>query len=1780
MQFGENGPLVLKLADSEGAGRLVRTLDFGLWIDVFQLLEFHLQGAVMERVDDQRRRRIAGMVVLGWLLVGHVALAQDPFHRHTPGNRLTYLDEPCDPYYVGQSFPKLITPQWIGEEGVEAVVILAIDDMRDPAYYESYLRPILDRLKDIDGRAAVSIMTNQVDPQNKQVAQWIDEGLTLDIHTIDHPCPCLKDSDFAQSRRTYNDCVDLMFEIAGNRPTTFRMPCCDSLNTPSPRFWSEIFNRTTDQGRFLAADSSVFQIFTPDDPDLPADLLRDEDGQLKFDKYVPFPSFANTIRNYPYPYVIDGVCWEFPCMVPSDWQAQNLHQPFNPVTVEDLKSALDLTVLKQGTMNLVFHPHGWIRNEQVVELIDHAMEKHGKKVKFLTFAEAIDRLNKNLLSGTPLRDDQGRENPNRLMDLNQDGYIDVVQAKPAVTRIWDPENRTWIETITPFQLGRAVRDEAAEDWEYSSSYVNRIDRFGILGTQQEVMVSSLPRDADANARALYQFRGGKWQPLEMLIPASDQDQNTVAAGLPAPMAPGVFRDLDGDGQSEWLQQTSDSVEIFAAEGKHWRKLGYTIPAGWRLFPTDWRLTDSGLRLIDLNGDGREDIVASDENRYGAWLFESSGNGWTTVLREGKRGDEGAIPPVARNQRNNGAWFQKDTLWVQNEDTARLPNLVDRLSFSDLLASNEPQAKNQGLPLPREPEPSRQSMRVSPGFEVELVAAEPLIADPVAFDWGPDGRLWVAEMSDYPLGVDGKGEPGGRVRVLTDTDGDGQYDHSTIFADRLPFPTGVKVWKNLVLISTAPDVLAAIDQDGDQRADLIEPIFRGFAEGNQQHRVNGLRYGLDHRLYLANGDSGGEVHSVKTGESMNIRGRDLWVEPESGAMGTTSGQTQFGRNRDDWQHWFGGNNSNPMWHYVIEDHYLSRNPHVGYPSLRQQVSVQPGTSPVFPLSQTLERFNDLQMANRFTSACSPNIYRDQRLGDSMYGNAFICEPVHNLVHREIMRPAGASWTSDRPEGESRSEFLASRDSWFRPVMVRTAPDGSLWVADMYRLVIEHPEWITPERQAQMDLRSGHDRGRIYRIKKTGDAPQVIKSIDGSDAQQCVEALESSNGWVRDMGQQLLIWGQHTEAVPALRKQLRQHSQPTTRLHALATLVALESLSTDDLVIGLQDEHPGVRRWALRCSEPMIEQQPIMETLVDLVSKEEDKQVLLQLACSLGEGREPKLAEVLAQVMASAGDDPWIRAACSSSIRKDTVATLLQKIYIDSQQPIANEMGQLVLESAAGWMSTDEFGQLLESWLPPDLAQVSIDPEKTSWWQALVAWQDHDRELPAPVQDWLDRQKPWARRQMDSAEANVNQQSLAVALLGFGRPQQTEDLERMLNALVATAPTPLRDRALQVLQSLDDVTLAEGMINRWRQLSPSTRQQVTEMMLARPSWTQAFVDALKSGDIATRELGLTATSRLRQVRDEKLRSQVEMLLSQVTESQRGEVVTRYLADMPSSGDPVQGRGVFQQQCASCHRVANLGEQLGPDLAALTDKTTPSLVTAILDPNRAIEDKYLQYVALTEDGLQLAGVIVEESSASVTLAAADGKQHQIRRADLSELVSTQQSLMPEGLERELKPQQLADLIAFLREDIQPAKQFPGNEPKMMHADDLGVVHLPAKHARIYGPQIVFEEQYQNLGWWSDPKDHVIWNLVIEQPGTYQVILDYASAPGADGDALELIVGGQKRSSVVKATGGWDDYGELDLGTVQLKAGQWELVVRPQGSIKTALIDLRTVKLIPVVD
>ena len=593
-------------------------------------------------------------------------------------NRFTYLDEFCNPYYVGRDFPKLITPQWIGEDGVEAVVVLAIDDMRDAAKYEAYLRPILERLKQIDGKAPVSIMTCRIDPYDPQVRTWIDEGLSIEVHTVDHPCPLLQGGDLAKAKSTYDRCVDLLNDIPGNTPVAFRMPCCDSLNTPSPRFWIEIFNKTTERGNYLQIDTSVFNITTPQDRELPQSLTVDEDGRERFRKYLPFPSFVNTIEDYPYPYVIGRLCWEFPCVVPSDWEAQNLHQPNNPKTVEDLKAALDAVVIKQGTFNLVFHPHGWIRNDQIVELIDYSVATYGRKVKFLTFSQALERLNKHLLAGEPLRDSRGRDNGIQLVDLDNDGYLDVQIANPrrSLTRIWSADN-VWQERENPIGSLGNQRQAAAARAADNTLGTHR-PAYGILGARRVAahLDNGLSLFAHNGWRADADSSGNLLQAMGPIRRNSSAAQSLL------------MRDLDHDGVCEILagNPTATRVLRWHSVRRRWEPLPFGLPPETKL--VNRHGYDAGLRFVDVNEDGFEDVLFSNGERYSLHLFESIEAGWASRVIAGQRGTDApgpVIPMIVRpDGTNNGAWFHSRTMWVQNEDTNRMPDLVDRLSFDRML----------------------------------------------------------------------------------------------------------------------------------------------------------------------------------------------------------------------------------------------------------------------------------------------------------------------------------------------------------------------------------------------------------------------------------------------------------------------------------------------------------------------------------------------------------------------------------------------------------------------------------------------------------------------------------------------------------------------------------------------------------------------------------------------------------------------------------------------------------------------------------------------------------------------------------------------------------------------------------------------------------------------------------------------------------------------------------------------------------------------------------------
>jgi putative membrane-bound dehydrogenase-like protein len=1518
------------------------------------------------------------------------------------GNRLAYLDE-TEPFHVGLSFPRLTTPQWVGEPNVQAVVILAIDDMREPPKYETFLRPILERLKQIDGRAPVSIFCNALDPAHPQLQAWLKEGLSLENHTLSHPCPCLAKGDFDAAANTYHGGVDLLNRVPNNKPVAFRMPCCDSMNSPSPRFYEDIFNRTNAAGQFLTIDSSVMNIPTAADRSLPPELVQNG----RFEKYFPsqtnattrvtMKSFTTTIRDYPYPYVMGNLCWQFPAMVPSDWEAHNLHGSTNPITVADWKAALDIAVLKQGTFTFIFHPHGWIRPDQLIDFIDYAVTKHGSSVKFLTFREAQQRIDRHLLAGHPIRHPtSGADNGVRLLDVNGDGYIDVLLENAGKMRIWNSDQHSWTDSPLKATAPQHLR-------------------FGIL-EQQVVAVS--PSQA-------WRFKDSAWVPDESLL-----------RGLkPLPDTGFRLRDTDNDGSCELIVAVPGFSAIYgwSREKNRWQQLPYALPPG-ALFVDD-KGQDFGLRFVDFNEDGYDDVIYSNADSYGLYVFlpQPKENwqfevGWTRKVRSGKRSDKDpyAIPMIVRPgpHPNNGAWFHSRHMWIQNEDTAHLPDKVDRRSFDQLLAFDSPP--------PKSPEESRDCIQVRPGFKVELVAAEPHVVDPVAFDWGADGKLWVVEMRDYPTGMDGKGKPGGTVRFLEDTNNDGVYDKATLFLSDLNFPNGVIPWHNGVIVSAAPEIFYAEDRDGDGKADHRVTLLEGFGQGNQQHRVNGFDYGLDNWVYAANGDSGGTIRAAagvrapaSSREPLNLRGHDLRFRPDSATFELIEGQTQFGRHRDDWDNWFGNNNPSWGWHYWIPERYVTRNEHLALRSVRQTLANYPNATRVFAISKPLQRFNWPNLVNTLTSGNSVTPYRDELFGANFANSFWVSEPAHNVVHREELIPKGVTFDSRRPPDEQDREFLASTDNWFRPTMLKTGPDGALYVADMYRLVIEHTEYALAGMEKQIDVRAGSDRGRIYRVYPEGAGLRKVPRLDKLDAAGLVAALESPNGWQRDTAQRLLVHRADKSAVAPLRRLFASSANPKARLHALCTLDGLGAIELQDLKKAWRDPHPMVRAHGVRLGETNG------ATAMFALAEDPDIRVRYQLALTLGQPHWPdkEAGSALAAIAARDPDNPQIQAAVLSSAAACLESFVANLESRTAGKPVLSLREQLLelataanrpaaiavlLKSALNSSDATETFALANSFL------AALDRRQTTLAQFREASSGELRDLLRQFADLRTR----AEKVAFAASGSEDERTSAVRLLGR-LAASSETIDRLAELLTPTQPISIQKAALSALRTSEKLDAAAAVLKNWAQLSPSMRTEVLELLLANLEGTESLLAAISVHDLPANQVSAAARQRLLKHRNPNIRKGAAMLFEK-TGGDRRELVRQYR--LPANADPRQGKALFTQQCAACHRFKDEGVTLGPDLAGLTDKSAETLLVAILDPNQSVETPFVNYTIVTRDGRELSGIIVSETGTSVTLRAAGGAEHVFLRKEIKEITSSGVSLMPEGLEQALTPQQMADLIQYV--------------------------------------------------------------------------------------------------------------------------------------------------------
>ena len=980
---------------------------------------------------------------------------------------------------------------------------------------------------------------------------------------------------------------------------------------------------------------------------------------------------------------------------------------------------------------------------------------------------------------------------------------------------------------------------------------------------------------------------------------------------------------------------------------------------------------------------------------------------------------GYIP--SRRILKEGGYEAESSLWYYDQPQQFDPVLEDRII--DAVHRQLPPAFQ--APKPRgemtDPTPAHralESFRVPAGWTLDQVAGDDLVQSPVAIDFGADGRLWVCEMADYPNGLRGGLEPGGRVKVLTDTDGDGRMDRAEVVADGLPFPTGLMTWNEGVLVCAAPEVRWIRPDHGPG-----EVLLSGFATHNFQARVNGLRWGLDGWVYGAGGLFGGQIHSHRAGTDTDARQRDFRFRPESGEFQALPGVSQQGRVRDDFGEWFGNDNGSLLWHFPLPAEASA----LGVEPVQARIPSNRDDNRVFPISRTLERFNDPHTANHLTSACAPEIYRDSAMGAELAGDVFVCEPVHNLIRRARLSRDGVTFAARRVAEESSREFLSSSDSWFRPVEVRTGTDGALWVVDMHRFVVEHPRWIPPERLKQLEVRAGAEGGRIYRLRRQDAAVTPLPRLKGLSPKALAQRLGSPNGPLRDLAQRELLslppvsW---RRALPEVTSLASEPRSPAVRAQALSLLALRGGLTEPLLASALRSKHPGLVSVALGWMPSGAEG----NRLLTLHGEALDHDPALRFHRSLALSRGDAAAMLpLVQQLSRWPDDPWMRVGALAAARRQPDAFLAA---LSRAPELLLHRGSLMTELLTVWDHPAAIATAERCLVLLDRTGAADDPLRLSWWMAAEAFKTPSRTLDALRQRWresLSVQLPESLRNSDIPERiRIAAVRLRIAQLqAAGRPPS----EAVAFLRTPLSP-PIRKALLDGLQQWGHPEIGTATLEGWRSLREADRRDRLELLLGRPDWIPGLLTAIEQGTVSASNFSPTQIAGLRQHRDATLRSRASNVLPP-SAPESAALLKRFAAAEKLQGDPIRGRGLFEERCSSCHAVRGHGPAVGPDLASFATKPFDAFLMAIVDPNAAVDPRHSALTVALADGREWTGVVSESSTTRLTLLLPGGQEEVIPKDSLRSQTPLGRSLMPEGLTDGWTPQSMADLWAWIRHE-----------------------------------------------------------------------------------------------------------------------------------------------------
>lgn len=942
-----------------------------------------------------------------------------------------------------------------------------------------------------------------------------------------------------------------------------------------------------------------------------------------------------------------------------------------------------------------------------------------------------------------------------------------------------------------------------------------------------------------------------------------------------------------------------------------------------------------------------------------------------------------------------------------------------------------------------------TIRVDAGLRVELVASEPQIESPVAMAFDENGVLFVVEMRDYPNGPAPGAPPAGRIKRLEDRNGDGFFETSAVFADGLLFANGLLPWNGGLIVTAAPSIFFLKDTDDDGIADQRDVWWEGFAAENPQLRVSHPILGLDGWVYVANGLRGGKIkrHGAPESDAIDLSGRDFKFDPQTLKGEAISGMGQFGNTFDDWGRRFVCTNRNHIIPIIFEEKYAKRNPYLIVPPPLTDDQTAGGAARIFPISKNFT--TSTLHEGSFSAACGITIYRGDALGPNYYGCAFTCDPTGNLVHQEAIEPDGAGFKWHPPK--EGVEFLASTDDWFRPVSLAHGPDGAPYVVDMYRAVIEHPEWMPPELRNRPDLQLGRDMGRIWRIvPETSNTENRRTRLDARTTPELVAALDHPNSWHRMTAQRLLLERGDRDAVESLKRLLSSDKRDIARIHAAYLLDSFAALDEEATLALSVDRSARLREPAAQFLERSAnESERANGALVEL-ARDEDARVRYQAALSIGAWRPADVIMrefkglVLKTLLKRAPADRWNRLAVLSA-SDDVLGQLIGTMGIppgigDFNTPGVMETWSAVVRQAGAAESLEPAHDLFFL-----LEGVDDEPESARVSTLLLAALeeglrlrgrtivDLKADLAREKSRNADRSTQVLQRLLDAMPARARDSRLSldtrVAALRLAAANPQGDANDLLLSLLREGePLELQVAAAASLHGKPRGPDAAALIVAFPGASPTLQRSLIAALLSTDESTKAALAAVESGALADTAFDAQQAARLIADARPEIREAARVLERRLP-SDRATVLSEYSRALALPGDVGRGRTIFRERCAQCHRVETFGTAVGPDISDLRTKTPEMLLHDILNPNAAIDANYQVYSVALKDGRVLSGIIAAESATGLTVRRADADSDTVLRSEIVELRSTGQSLMPDGVEKDIPVEAMADLIDYLK-------------------------------------------------------------------------------------------------------------------------------------------------------